>query len=500
MKNILKDLVMLNGIPGNERQVREYMTKEMNGLSELTYDNLGSVIGKKVGNPDGPRIMVAGHMDEVGFMVTTITDEGYVKFTPAGGWWSQVMLAQQMVITTSDDKEIRGVIGAKAPHILTPEERSKPVAMDKMYLDLGIANKEEADILLIEVGGTVGDIESLPFLEAVRQLRVELGSSRALCMHLTLVPYIATAGEMKTKPTQHSVKELRTIGIQPDILLCRSEMPLDTASLRKISLFTNVEERAVISLPDANTIYRIPSMLNAAGLDDFVVEKLHLECDVADLSEWVDVAERKLNPEKEVTIAMVGKYMDLLDAYKSLIEAMDHAGIRSRTKVKLKFIDSEAVEREGLGLLEGVDGIVVPGGFGHRGVEGKINTVRYARENKIPFLGICLGMQVAFIEFARHVALLEGANSTEFERQTKHPVIGLITEWIESDGKKVERTDKSDLGGTMRLGAQACKLKAGTVAAAAYGAKGGDVILEMQYGDPKLNFRQKWRRHHYSRR
>jgi len=327
-----------------------------------------------------------------------------------------------------------------------------------------------ADVALVEVGGTVGDIESLPFLEAVRQLRVELGSSRALCMHLTLVPYIATAGEMKTKPTQHSVKELRTIGIQPDILLCRSEMPLDTASLRKISLFTNVEERAVISLPDANTIYRIPSMLNAAGLDDFVVEKLHLECDVADLSEWVDVAERKLNPEKEVTIAMVGKYMDLLDAYKSLIEAMDHAGIRSRTKVKLKFIDSEAVEREGLGLLGGVDGIVVPGGFGHRGVEGKINTVRYARENKIPFLGICLGMQVAFIEFARHVALLEGANSTEFERQTKHPVIGLITEWIESDGKKVERTDKSDLGGTMRLGAQACKLKAGTVAAAAYGA------------------------------
>jgi len=327
-----------------------------------------------------------------------------------------------------------------------------------------------ADVALVEVGGTVGDIESLPFLEAVRQLRVELGSSRALCMHLTLVPYIATAGEMKTKPTQHSVKELRTIGIQPDILLCRSELEIDKSSLRKISLFTNVEERAVIPLQDADTIYKIPSMLNKFGLDDFVVEKLGLDCSVADLSEWDDVADRKLNPEKEVTIAMVGKYMELLDAYKSLIEAMDHAGIRSRTKVKLKYIDSEAIEREGLGLLEGVDAILVPGGFGHRGVEGKIETVRYARENKIPYLGICLGMQVAFIEFARNVANLEGANSTEFERQAKHPVIGLITEWIESDGKIVERTESSDLGGTMRLGAQLCNLEAGTLAAESYGS------------------------------
>lgn len=326
-----------------------------------------------------------------------------------------------------------------------------------------------ADVALIEVGGTVGDIESLPFLEAIRQLRVELGSSRALCMHLTLVPYIATAGEMKTKPTQHSVKELRTIGIQPDILLCRSERELDKSSLRKISLFTNVEERAVIPLPDADTIYRIPSMLSASGLDNFVVEKLGLECTDPDLSEWNDVAYRKLNPENEITIAMVGKYMELLDAYKSLIEAMDHAGIRSRTKVKLKYIDSEAIEREGLGLLAGVDGILVPGGFGHRGVEGKIETVRYARENKIPYLGICLGMQVAFIEFARNVANLEGANSTEFERQAKHPVIGLITEWIESDGKIIERTESSDLGGTMRLGAQACNLAKDTLAAESYG-------------------------------
>ena len=328
-----------------------------------------------------------------------------------------------------------------------------------------------ADIALVEVGGTVGDIESLPFLEAVRQLRVELGSSRALCMHLTLVPYIATAGEMKTKPTQHSVKELRTIGIQPDILLCRSEQPLDQASLRKISLFTNVEERAVIPLPDADTIYRIPAMLAKEGLDGFVVDKLGIECDEPDLSEWEDVADRKLNPDKEITIAMVGKYMELLDAYKSLIEAMDHAGIRSRTKVKMRYIDSEQIEREGVGLLEGVDAILVPGGFGHRGVEGKIETVRHARENKIPFLGICLGMQVAFIEYARNVVGLEGAHSTEFEKQTRHPVIGLITEWIESDGKKVERSEGTDLGGTMRLGAQSSRLTKGSLAAECYGSE-----------------------------
>ncbi|AJQ94692.1 CTP synthase [Gynuella sunshinyii] len=326
-----------------------------------------------------------------------------------------------------------------------------------------------ADVALVEIGGTVGDIESLPFLEAVRQLRVELGSSRALTMHLTLVPYIATAGEMKTKPTQHSVKEMRTIGLQPDILICRSEQPLDKSSLRKIALFTNVEERAVIPLPDADTIYRIPAMLNATGLDAFVVEKLGLECAEADLSEWNDVADRKLNPDKEITIAMVGKYMELLDAYKSLIEAIDHAGIRSRTKVKIRYIDSERIEKEGVELLTGVSAILVPGGFGHRGVEGKIMTARYAREHKIPYLGICLGMQVAFIEFARNVARLEGANSTEFDRQCRHPVIGLITEWIEADGKKVERDDKSDLGGTMRLGSQACELKEDSIARECYG-------------------------------
>ncbi|WLD59222.1 CTP synthase [Salinispirillum sp. LH 10-3-1] len=333
-----------------------------------------------------------------------------------------------------------------------------------------IAGAGNADVALVEVGGTVGDIESLPFLEAIRQLKVELGSRRALSMHLTLVPYIATAGEIKTKPTQHSVKELRTIGLQPDILICRSEVEIDRSALKKIALFTNVEERAVIPLPDANTIYRIPRMLSDCGLDDIVVEKFGLECSAADLSEWDDVAERKLNPEKEITIAMVGKYMELLDAYKSLIEAIDHAGIRSKTKVKIRYIDSEKIEEQGVGLLEDVSAILVPGGFGYRGVEGKIETVRYARENKIPYLGICLGMQVAVIEFARHVAGLEGAHSTEFDRQSRHPVVGLITEWIESDGRKVERTEESDLGGTMRLGGQECKLTADSLSAEAYGS------------------------------
>jgi CTP synthase len=327
----------------------------------------------------------------------------------------------------------------------------------------------DADVALVEVGGTVGDIESLPFLEAVRQLKVELGSRRALSMHLTLVPYIATAGEVKTKPTQHSVKELRTIGLQPDILVCRSERPIGKSELRKISLFTNVEERAVIPLPDADTIYRIPGMLHRSGLDDIVVEKFGLDCPQPDLSDWEDVTDRKLNPDGEITIAMVGKYMELLDAYKSLIEAIDHAGIRSRTKVNIRFIDAEEVEKQGTECLAGVQGLLVPGGFGYRGVEGKIATARYARENKIPYLGICLGMQVAVIEFARNVAGFDGAHSTEFDRQTRHPVVGLITEWIEADGKKVERDDKTDLGGTMRLGGQECMLTEGSRAEECYG-------------------------------
>ena len=326
----------------------------------------------------------------------------------------------------------------------------------------------DADIALCEIGGTVGDIESLPFLEAIRQLKVELGANRALFMHLTLVPYISTAGETKTKPTQHSVKELRSIGIQPDILICRSEHPLPESSARKLSMFTNVEERAVISLPDANTIYRIPSMLHAQGLDEIVVDRFGLDCPPADLSEWERVSDAFLNPEGEVHIAMVGKYMELLDAYKSLIEAVSHAGIALRKKVKIDYIDSERVEREGVDILNGYSAILVPGGFGERGVEGKIQAVRFARENKVPYLGICLGMQVAVIEYARHVAGLEGATSTEFDKNTKHPVIGLITEWIDHSGDVEVRDDASDLGGTMRLGAQISHLKPGSKVAQAY--------------------------------
>jgi CTP synthase len=328
----------------------------------------------------------------------------------------------------------------------------------------------DADVALVEIGGTVGDIESLPFLEAVRQLKAELGFSRALFMHLTLVPYIATAGETKTKPTQHSVKELRSIGIQPDILVCRSEQPLPVSSRRKLSMFTNVEERAVISLPDANTIYTIPRMLKDQNLDDIVVERFHLDCPPADLSEWDQVADAHLNPDGEVTIAMVGKYMELLDAYKSLIESISHAGIKARKKVKIRYIDSETVEQEGVDVLKGVSAILVPGGFGERGVEGKIKAVQYARENKVPYLGICLGMQVAVIEYARNVAGLVGANSTEFEPKGEHPVIGLITEWTTSDGDIEVRDESVDLGGTMRLGAQECQLLEGSNVARAYGS------------------------------
>ncbi|WOG25458.1 CTP synthase [Endozoicomonas sp. 8E] len=333
----------------------------------------------------------------------------------------------------------------------------------------------DADIAMVEIGGTVGDIESQPFLEAIRQLKVELGSSRALLMHLTLVPYIKTAGETKTKPTQHSVKELRSIGLQPDILVCRSEQFIEASARRKISLFTNVEERAVISLEDADTIYRIPQMLHEQGLDQIVVDKFSLDTPAADLSEWADVVDRDTHPEKEVTIAMVGKYMELLDAYKSLIEAVRHAGLKTRTKVNIRYVDSELLEQEGLSRLEGVSAILVPGGFGHRGVEGKVQAVRHARENKIPYLGICLGMQVAVIEYARNKAGLEGANSSEFDQNSEHPVIGLITEWLSSDGALETRTEASDLGGTMRLGAQKCNLISGTQAHSAYGK---DIVTE----------------------
>ncbi|MEH6670543.1 CTP synthase [Halopseudomonas sp.] len=333
----------------------------------------------------------------------------------------------------------------------------------------------DADIAMVEIGGTVGDIESQPFLEAIRQLRIEVGAKRAMLMHLTLVPYIATAGETKTKPTQHSVKELRSIGLQPDVLICRSDHPIDLSSRRKIALFTNVEERAVIGLEDVDTIYRIPAVLHAQGLDDFVIERFGMQCAPADLSEWDRVVAGKLYPNKEVTIAMVGKYMELLEAYKSLIEALSHAGIQSQTKVTMRYIDSEEIEFKGLGVLDGVDAILVPGGFGLRGVEGKIAAVRHARENKIPYLGICLGMQVAVIEYARSILGWADANSTEFDKTSTHPVVGLITEWQNAAGDRQLRTEESDLGGTMRLGGQECSLTPGSTAHACYGK---DVIVE----------------------
>ena len=337
------------------------------------------------------------------------------------------------------------------------------------------AGGEGFDVALVEIGGTVGDIESLPFLESIRQIRSELGASRAIYMHLTLVPYIKTAGETKTKPTQHSVKELRSIGIQPDILICRSEVELEESERRKIALFTNVEERAVVPLQDADTIYRIPLMLHEHGLDDIVCDKLRLEAPAADLSEWVKVLDSKLNPLKSVSIAMVGKYMELLDAYKSLNEALIHAGIQGRIKVNIDYIDSEDIEHHGTERLAGKDAILVPGGFGERGVEGKIMTAQFARENNVPYLGICLGMQVAVIEFARNVAGWADANSTEFTHTTQHPVVGLITEWLNAEGKIELRDAASDLGGTMRLGGQVCHLKPGSRAREAYGA---DEIVE----------------------
>jgi CTP synthase len=334
---------------------------------------------------------------------------------------------------------------------------------------------DDADIAMVEIGGTVGDIESLPFMEAIRQMGVELGHERALFMHLTLVPYIAASGEIKTKPTQHSVKELRSIGIQPDILLCRADRPLPPAERRKVALFTNVEERAVISAVDVDSIYKIPLLLHEQHLDDIVVEKMHIDAGPADLSEWEKVVRDSARREGGITIAMVGKYVDLTESYKSLSEALNHAGIHTLTNVNIRYVDSENIETDGTGVLEGADAILVPGGFGERGVEGKIAAVRYAREQQIPYLGICLGMQVAVIEFARHVAGLEGAHSTEFRRDTPHPVIALITEWQREDGGLEQRNEDSDLGGTMRLGGQRCELQPGSLAHRVYGR---DSIVE----------------------
>ncbi|MBT6319875.1 CTP synthase [SAR92 clade bacterium H231] len=332
------------------------------------------------------------------------------------------------------------------------------------------AGAGDHDIAVVEIGGTVGDIESQPFLEAVRQLKGELGHQRALLLHLTLVPYIASAGETKTKPTQHSVKEMRSLGLQPDVLLCRSEVELEEVQRKKISLFTNVEERAVIPVIDAQTIYQVPRMLHEWGLDQYVVERFNLDKPLANLSEWDAVVDNQLNSEGEVVIAMVGKYMELLDAYKSLTEALIHAGIHNKTKVKIRYIDSELLESDPT-LIDDADAILVPGGFGTRGTEGKIYAVKTARENNIPYLGICLGMQIAVIEYARNVCGMNGANSTEFDPDTAFPVVGLIAEWTDSQGNKEQRTEDSDMGGTMRLGSQVCHLHPGSKAHEIYGSE-----------------------------
>ena len=325
------------------------------------------------------------------------------------------------------------------------------------------------DVALVEVGGTVGDIESLPFLEAIRQMRVDVGIENTLYLHLTLVPYIPTAGEMKTKPTQHSVKELRSIGIQPDFLFCRSERPLPANERRKIALFTNVEERAVISLVDVQSIYEIPLMLEAQGVGELIVQKLSIKVGSPDLSEWERVVNAHKNPESAVTIAMVGKYTELTDSYKSLNEALIHAGIQTKTKVNLVYVDAEQIEKQGADYwLKNVDAILVPGGFGNRGVEGKMLAVNYARSHKVPYLGICLGLQIAIIEYARHQASLTNANSTEFVADTENPVVALVTEWTQG-GVKEQRLESSSKGGTMRLGAQPCKLQPGSLIAKIYG-------------------------------
>ncbi|SFV84167.1 CTP synthase [hydrothermal vent metagenome] len=340
---------------------------------------------------------------------------------------------------------------------------------------LAQAGAEGADVALVEIGGTAGDIESLPFLEAIRQMGLELGRENTLFIHLTLLPYIKVAGELKTKPTQHSVKELRGIGIQPDILICRSEYPLPDAERAKIALFTNVPEDSVFTSLDVDTIYKVPRALHEQGLDDVVVKKLSLDCHPTDLSEWDDVIDKLQNPQGSVDIAMVGKYMDLTEAYKSLSEALIHASVHTQTKVNIHYFDSEEIEKNGTDCLSDMSAILVPGGFGNRGVEGKIATVKYARENKVPYLGICLGMQVAVIEYARNMANMADANSTEFDENTPYPVVGLITEWQDEDGSVQTRDEDSDLGGTMRLGGQECALIDGTNSREIYG---NDVITE----------------------
>jgi len=348
------------------------------------------------------------------------------------------------------------------------------------------------DVALVEIGGTVGDIESLPFLEAIRQIRIEHGAEMSMFMHLTLVPYIKAAGEIKTKPTQHSVKELRSIGIQADVLLCRSEQPLPQSDRRKIALFTNVPEKAVISAIDVDIIYSLPLWLHQQGLDDIVLDRLGIKAKAADLSEWKAVVEAIEHPKDEVSIAIVGKYVEHKDAYKSLGEALRHGGLKQHTRVNLRWVESEEVERRGGEALKDVDGVLVPGGFGKRGFEGKIAAARFARENRVPYFGICYGMHAAVVEFARNVAGLEGANSSENDRACKDPVIAMITEWTTSSGDTERRDENSDMGGTMRLGAQECRLKPGTLARELYGQ---DVVRERHRHRYEFNnhYRQKFK-------
>ena len=334
-----------------------------------------------------------------------------------------------------------------------------------------LASTNNADIVLVEIGGTVGDIESLPYMEAIRQMGFELGHENVLYVHLTLLPYLPAAGEIKTKPTQHSVKELRSIGIQPDILLCRADRDIPAEERRKIALFTNVAEEAVIAAVDVDHIYKLPRELNEQGLDDIVLKHFSMELPAADLSDWDRVVEAMQHPENEVSIGFVGKYVDHTDAYKSLNEALDHAGIHTRTRVKIVKIDSDSLESDGVDALKDLDAILVPGGFGSRGIEGKIAAVNYARTHNVPYLGICLGMQVAVIEYARNVLGLGKAHSSEFNPKTPDPVIALVTEWVDRDGSVETRDENTDLGGTMRLGAQTCKLVPGTQTRRAYGAE-----------------------------
>ena len=331
------------------------------------------------------------------------------------------------------------------------------------------AGAEGFDVALVEVGGTVGDIESLPFMEAIRQMRSQLGRNNTFYIHLSFVPYIAAAGEIKTKPTQHSVKELRSIGIQPDMLICRMDRPLPDDEKRKIALFCNVEERAVMSCYDADSIYKIPQMLYEQGIDKIICEQLQLNVPDADLTLWQKIVYAQEHPKSSVKIAMVGKYVDLTESYKSLTEALKHAGIHTETAVEIQYIDSESIEKNGTGSLKDADAILVPGGFGSRGTEGKILAVQYARENNVPYLGICLGMQIAVIEYARHVAKMNNANSTEFNAATPYPVVGLVEEWLDASGKVEKRNENTDLGGTMRLGSQACDLVSGSLAEKIYG-------------------------------